>query len=260
MCTGAEPALLYASLAATAAGTAASVSAQHKQRQAAQQAAQQDLARKQVTSKQAQDIFQTELQNSNVGDAQKTADTEAAAQLQQTQGLVNRPDTGFVSATETPGMASATPVVKEAAARTLADELARTEGQMKARSELQGYQQRFLNRGIQFGRGADQMQLLGNYNRGWDQVAQTEQEMAKYAGAKQAMLGDLLTGVGSMGTQYSTAKGASLFGNAASGGGSLSSAGGPYGYTSTMPSQVGSTNAATGFRRTQAPTRFGGYF
>lgn len=217
MCTGAEPALLYASLAATAAGTAASIDSQRKTRKASERAASADLLRKQTTAKEAKQIFDTELEASNVGDAQADADAAAALQLQETKNLIDRPaaDTGFTTSGEAPAMVAASPVVKEAAARSLADELSKVEGQMRARSTLQGYNQRTMDRGMRFGRANDQMALLGNFNRGWDQVANTEQQMAKFAGAKQAMLGDLLTGVGSMGTAYSTAKGATLFGDAA---------------------------------------------
>lgn len=251
MCTGAEPALLYASLAATAAGTYAQIDAKKQQRKATDRAASEDLMRKQKTALEAQQIFNTELQNSNPGDAEADADKAAAEQLQAAQELTQRSpeDTGFVQPTDTAGMANASPVVKEVAARQLGDELAKTEGQMKARSVLQGYQQRFMKRGQQFGRGVEQMQLLGNFNKGWDQVAQTQAQLAKNAGSNSAMLGDLLVGAGSMGTAYSTAKGASLFGNAATSGGStLAGAGGPYGYTSTIPSSIGNTPATYGAR------------
>lgn len=259
MCTGAEAPLLYASLAATAAGTYASIDAKKDQRKAVENAANTEFLRKQKTNKEAQAVFNAELQNSDPGDAQGDADKAAAEQLAAAQELAQRPaaDTGFSSPTDTAGMANASPVVKDVAARQLGDELARTEGQMKARATLQGYQQRFLNRGQQFGRSLEQMQLLNDFNQGWGRVGQTEQELAKTAGTNKAMLGDLLTGLGAAGTAYSGAKGATLFGGtAAEGGSTLAGSAGPYGTVSDLPSSVGTSATKYG----SVPYRLGGYF
>lgn len=240
MCTGAEPYLLAASLAATAAGTASQISANKKREGAAAAAAAADLERKSKTSRDAQAIFNTELENSDAGDASKAVDDAAAQQLAETQRLLSRaPDeTGFQAAGESSAaMTNASPVVKDVAARTLADELAKTEAQMKAASTLQGFKKRQLNRANQFGRAGEQMAMLGGFNQGWSNVADIQQQMAQFAGSKEAMLGDVLTGLGSMGSAY---YGAMKGGGAGSGTTSpvLSSGSGsnPYGYTSQIPS------------------------
>ncbi len=202
MCTGVEPYLLAASVAATAAGTASQISANKKVRRASENAAFQELQRKQKVSDEANQLFQAELQNSNVGDANKDVDQAAAEQLAEAKALTQRDDTGFTGGTDTnAAMASATPIVKEVAARQLGDELAKAEGQMKARAMLQGFKQRQIQRGTQFGRAADRMKLLQGFNQGWSQVGQTQQALAKNAGANQAMLGDALVGLGSIGMQ-----------------------------------------------------------
>jgi len=159
-----------------------------------------DERRKDKISKEAQAIFGSEVEGSSAEKASADADAAAVAQLAAANQLVNREDTGFVSATEAPGMSkSASPVVREAAARSLADELAKTESQMKARSVLQGWQQRQQQRGTQFGRTAERMMTLGNFSQGWDQVNKVDMGQAAHAGDERAMLGDVLTGLGQVG-------------------------------------------------------------
>jgi hypothetical protein len=210
MCTGAE-ALIISGLM-TGAGTAANISAGRKQRKASEQAASMELARKQKINEQAEQLFQSEVGKSDATDAQAAADAAAAEQLAQAQALTAREGTGFTSAEEVPGLAqSGSTVVKEAAARSLGDELQKAESQMKARSVMQGYAQRQRQRATQFGRAAERMGMLGNFGQGWGQVGQIDQQMAKFAGQNQAMLGDALTGLGSLGFQ---AYGAGMWGNA----------------------------------------------
>ena len=201
MCTGVEAMLISGLM--TGAGTAASISAGRSQRKASERAASNELMRKEKTNEQARQLFNAEMENSDAGDAQATVDAAAAEQLAQAQALTDREDTGFTAATQAPGIAqSSSPVVKETAARQLADELTKAEGQMKARAALQGYSQRQRQRGTQFGRAAERMAMLGNFNQGWGQVGQIDQNMARFAGQNQAMLGDVLTGLGSIGMQY----------------------------------------------------------
>lgn len=201
MCTGLE----VAALLATAAGTAKQVSATRKTRRANEAAANFELQKKAETNKQAEAIFEDQLALSDPGDAAAAADKAAEQQLMETQALLQRPDTGFTGTGDTPAMAQASPVVKESAAKSLAQELQRAEGQMKARASLTGLGQRFRDRAVQFGRGAELMQQLGNFNQGWTQVGNIQQSLAKNAGAKDAMLGDVLVGLGSMGMQYGAA-------------------------------------------------------
>src|SRR5262245_15097731 len=129
MCTGAEL-LLLASAGATVAGTASSVRAGRKQRAASEAAAQFELDRRRELEEQSKDLFKEQLAASDPGKAEKDAEAAAAASLAATHDLINQPDSGFVSANNAPGASKASPVVKEAAARTLADELQRAEGQM----------------------------------------------------------------------------------------------------------------------------------
>jgi hypothetical protein len=258
MCTGVEIAMLAASTAATAYGTSEQISANKKVQKARESAALQDMQRKQKTSNEANQLFQAEMEHSDPGDANADVDKAAAEQLAQAQALTQRDDTGFQSGSETnAAQASATPIVKEVAARQLADELAQAEGQMKARATLQGYKQRQIQRGNQFGRAAEQMKNLGNFNQGWDQVAQTQQELAKNAGANEAMLGDTLVGLGRIGF---SAYGAGVGSGAASsaGGSTLAKSGNVWGdaANSSLASGVGSSGARYG----SAPARFGGYF
>ncbi len=253
MCTGAEPYLLAASLAATAAGTAAQVNANKKREGATTAAAAADLERKAKTSREANAIFNAELENSDAGDASKAVDDAAAQQLAETQRLLSRSpeDTGFQAPTDTSAaMTNASPVVKDVAARTLADELAKTEAQMKAASTLQGFKKRQLNRANQFGRAGEQMAMLGNFNQGWSNVADVQQQMAQFAGAKQAMLGDVLTGLGSMGSAYYGATKGSAPASSSSPVLSTGSGSNPYGYTSQIPSTYATrpTTSALGNR------------
>src|SRR4051812_48825006 len=130
--------LLIASLTAAAGGTAASISARKKSRRAMEDAAFNDEQRKEKISKEAQALFSSEAGNSNAEKAAADADAAAAESLAATNALVDRKDVGFTSATETPGLAqSVSPVVKEAAARSLSNELSKAESQMKARAVLQ---------------------------------------------------------------------------------------------------------------------------
>ena len=202
MCLGAEYAWVpYAVAAATtAAGTATQINATRQRRQATEQVAAADLARKRKLNDEAGQLFESELQNSRVGDASADVDAEAAKQLAEAQTLVQRPQPVGYGA-EAP-QAGSSPVVREVAARQLSDALAQAEGQMKARAMLQGFQQRQIKRGTKFGRSAEQMQLLGNRSRGWDQVAETERMLAQNAGSKNAMLGDALVGLGSVAAAY----------------------------------------------------------
>jgi hypothetical protein len=259
MCTGVEPWVVAAiSAATTAAGTAAQMSAAKKQRNARETAALQDMQRKSKTSNEANQLFQAEMENSKSADAKEDVDKAAEQQLAEAQALSQRGEgeTGFKAPGSDAAMASATPIVKEVAARQLGDELAKAEGQMKARATLQGFRQRQIKRGTQFGRATEQMKNLGNFNQGWSQVAQTQQELAKNAGANTAMLGDVLVGAGSIGQSYAGVMPAT----SAAGSASTLAGSTPYATTgaSSLPSTVG-----TGFNTNynpRAPTRFGGYF
>lgn len=258
MCTGAEPYLLAAAAAATAAGTAKQISATKKVQRAREQAALEDLGRKKKTSDEANALFQTQLAESGAGDAQAEADKAAAEQLAEAQALTQRQDTGFTTGTDTnAAMGNATPIVKEVAARTLADELAQAEGQMKARATLQGYRQRQIQRGYDFGRAAERMKNLGMFNQGWDQVAQTQQLLAQNAGNKDAMLGDALVGLGQIGFSAYGSGLAGGAGKAASGGSTLAGSSNVWGDAaqSSLASGIGNTGASYG----SVPYRYGGY-
>lgn len=259
MCTGVEPWVIAAiSGAATAYGTSQQISAKKDQRRASENAALQDLGRKKKVSDDANAVFQAQLDASDPGDANKDVDEQAAQQLAEAQGLTQREDTGFTSGSETnAAQASATPIVKEVAARQLSDELAQAEGQMKARAMLQGYKQRQIQRGTDFGRAAEEMANLRNFNGGWDQVAQTQQAMAKNAGMNKAMLGDALVGMGSIGLSAYGAGLGSGAGAASQGGSTLAGSGNVWGdaATSSLAGQVGNSGATYG----AAPYRYGGY-
>jgi hypothetical protein len=261
MCTGVEPWVLAAvSAATTAAGTAAQISAKKQQRSASERAALQDMQRKQKTSAEANQLFQAEMEHSDPGDANADVDKAAAEQLAQAQALSQRENTGFQTGSETnAAQASATPIVKEVAARQLSDELAKAEGQMKARAVLQGFKQRQIQRGTEFGRAGEQMKNLGNFNQGWSQVAQTQQELAKNAGMNEAMLGDSLVGMGRIGlSAYGAGLGGGGAAAASQGGSTLANSQNVWGdaANSSLASGVGNSGATYG----SVPFRMGGYF
>ena len=259
MCTGVEPWVIAAvSAATTAAGTAAQMSAAKKQRKARESAASHELMRKQKTNDEANQLFQAEMQNSDVGDAKADVDKAAAEQLAEAQALTQRPEeeSGFQAPGTDAAMGSATPIVKEVAARQLGDELAKAGGQMKARAMLQGFNKRTIDRGTQFGRAAEQLRNLNNFNQGWGAVGQTQMELARNAGANTAMLGDALVGMGSIGQSYAGAMPAS----GAAGGASKLAGSTPYATTaaSELPTTLG-----TGFNTTYNPRArpmYGGTF
>ncbi len=186
-----------------AAGTTAQISAAHQKNKAIGRAALADVQRKEQTAKEAREIFNEQVPLSNADKAMSDADTAAVEDLAATQGLINRPDTGFSGPSVE--MQKASPVVKDAAAKSLAGELQRAESQLKARAALAGMQRRNRDRTLQQSRATEQLMQLGGFNRGWDQVAQVQNAAAQTAGGNTAMLGDLLVGLGGMGLMASGA-------------------------------------------------------
>lgn len=248
MCTGLE----IAALAATAAGTGAQIYSQRQQNKALGAAAALDVQRKEKTAREAESIFNQQLGESSGDKALSDADAAAQQELAATQQLIARPNTGFGAENETQAMANATPVVKEAAAQTLAGELQRAEGQMKARATMAGLQRRAEDTQRRQSRAIEQMVQLGGFNRGWDQVAGVEQQAAKMAGANSAMIGDLLVGLGSAGLQYGG--GAGAMGGAAGAGSGANAAGGLVaGSSLEQPLMAGASQGM------KAPKSWGGY-
>lgn len=174
------------------------VGAARKQDKATANALLMDQERKGRQDKEALAIFDDQLGASDPQKALRDADQRTAETVAAVQGLTGRPGTGF-GAEPNAAMQRASPVVKEAAGQSLATELQRAEGQMKARATLQGLRRRQQDRGTQLGRAMETVGMLGGFNQGWGNVNQIDMAAAKQAGSGQAMLGDVLTMLGSAG-------------------------------------------------------------
>jgi hypothetical protein len=244
MCTGAEW-VAVASAMATAGGTAASISANKSRRRASEAAAYNELQKHEGINKESQQLFQDQLASSDPALARREAEQAAAEEYAASQQLVGQNE-GFTAATETPGLATASPVVKDAAARSLADELSKAESQMKARSVLTGLGLQRKQRMNQLGRTAERFDMLQNFGADWSRVGQTQQQLAQNAGANKALLGDLLTGVGGIGMSAAGAAGgfSRLFGGAAAGSSGLKAPGLLEGATKLGPGSVNPFGAA----------------
>ena len=246
MCTGAE-ALLAASLLSTAAGTGVAIKSSRDVTKARNAAAATELLQKKKVDQDSQQLFAQTVQGSNPATAAADADQAAQQEYAATKDQIAQSATGFGGA-QTQGLAQATsPVVKEAAARSLADALQTADSQIKARATLRGLGVQRQQRGDQLRRANQQANMLGNFMQGWGQVGQVGQEAAKSVGDQDAMLGDLLTGLGQAGAAYA----GTMKTPTPAPGGSLVSAGsgltqGPYDLDpSLFRSQLGPSSAAS---------------
>jgi hypothetical protein len=202
-----EPAAVMqlAALAAAAAGTGVSIKANRDRTRATNAAALNDIMNKQKVERDSKSLFNQQVQTSDPAKAGEAADQAAQAQYAASKTQDAQSPQGFGGGDSAGIAASAlggSPVIRDAAARSLADALQVADAQIKARAVMGGLSRQRQQRFQQLTRANQQAGMLGNFNQGWNQVDQADQALAQNAGAGTAMLGDVLTGLGQVGSAY----------------------------------------------------------